>query len=182
MLCNCRASLGARQEIADYRSDLVRVRLEGEVAGVEEAHVSVWNVTLERLGALRQEKRIVFAPGCQKRRLVLAKIELEFGIQRDVALVVTEEVELHFICTGTSQIEIVEILTIRRHRRLIENAMRILPARCIRSKEGAERLSVRLRRVLPVSFDRSPALTETFFVGIAILRDDGRDPVGLAGS
>src|SRR5262249_4501902 len=40
----CRASLGARQEIADCRSDLVTVRLESEVAGVEEAHLSVWNV------------------------------------------------------------------------------------------------------------------------------------------
>src|SRR6476660_2553411 len=29
----CRASLGARQEMADCRSDLVTVRLEGEVAG-----------------------------------------------------------------------------------------------------------------------------------------------------
>src|SRR5215470_19863760 len=79
----CRALLGARQEIADCRSDLVTVCLEGEVAGVEEAHVSVWNVTLERLGARRQEKRVVLAPSCQKRRLVLAKIGLEFGIQRD---------------------------------------------------------------------------------------------------
>src|SRR4029077_21202100 len=96
----CRASLGARQEIADCRSDLVTVRLEGEVAGVEEAHVSVWNVTLERLGARRQEKRVVLAPSCEKRRLVLAKIGLEFGIQRDVALVVAEEVELDFISTG----------------------------------------------------------------------------------
>src|SRR5262249_34980152 len=71
--CNCahrhvlrwlldQVSLGARQEIADCRSDLVTVRLQGEVAGVEEAHVSVWNVTLERLGACRQEERIVLAP------------------------------------------------------------------------------------------------------------------------
>jgi hypothetical protein len=40
-------------------SDLVTVRLEGEVAGVEEAHVSVWDVTLERLGARWQKKRVV---------------------------------------------------------------------------------------------------------------------------
>jgi hypothetical protein len=94
----CRASLGARQKIADCRSDLVTVRLEGEMAGVKEAHVSVWNVTLERLGARRQEKRVVLAPSCQKRRLVLAKVGLEFGIQRDIALVVAEEVELPVPC------------------------------------------------------------------------------------
>jgi hypothetical protein len=44
-------------------------------------------LTLERLGALRQEKRVVLAPSDQKRRLVRAKIGLECGIQRDVALV-----------------------------------------------------------------------------------------------
>jgi hypothetical protein len=131
------------------------------VARAEEAHLSVSNVTLERLGALRKEKRIVLAPRCQKRRLVLAKIGLEFGIQRDVALVVAEEVELHFICTGTSQIEVVEILAIRRHRRLVGYAVRVLPACCLRSEEGAERLSVRLRRVLPVGLNRTPALAES---------------------
>src|SRR5262249_3744105 len=90
-------SLAARQEIADCRSNLVAVCLEGEVAGVEEPHDSVGKVTLERFGARRQEKRVVLAPSCQKRRLVLAKIGLEFGVQRDIALVVGEQVELHFI-------------------------------------------------------------------------------------
>src|SRR5215475_12840629 len=56
----CRASLGARQEIANCRSNLLTVCLEGEVAGFEEAHVSIWNVTPERFGARRQEERIVF--------------------------------------------------------------------------------------------------------------------------
>src|SRR6266567_205041 len=114
-----RASLGARQEIADCHSDLVTVRLEGEMAGVEEADVSVWNVTLERLGARRQEKRVVLAPSCQKRRLMLAKIGLEFGIERDVALVVPEQVELHFISARSCEIEVVEVLTVRRHHCLV---------------------------------------------------------------
>src|SRR4029450_9025527 len=80
----------------------------GRSGGVEEAHVSVWNVTLERLCARRQEKRVVLAPSCQERRLVRAKIGLEFGIQRDVALVVAEQVELHFISARSSEIEVVE--------------------------------------------------------------------------
>src|SRR5262249_32920308 len=84
------ALLGARQEIADCGGDLVTVRFESDVAGVEEEHFSVRNVPFERLGARRQEKRVVLAPSCQKRRLVLAKIGLEFGIQRDVALVVAK--------------------------------------------------------------------------------------------
>src|SRR5262245_57225868 len=38
---NVERHCGARQEIADCRSDLVTVRLEREVAGVEEAHICV---------------------------------------------------------------------------------------------------------------------------------------------
>jgi hypothetical protein len=63
-IIECRASFGASQEIADGRGYLVAVGLEGEVAGVEEAYVCIWNVALERLGALWQEKRVVLAPSC----------------------------------------------------------------------------------------------------------------------
>jgi hypothetical protein len=58
--------------------------------------------------------------------------------------------------------------------------MRVLPVGCLGSEEGAERLSVRLRRILPIGPDWIPALAKTFLVGVAILRDDGRDPLGVA--
>jgi hypothetical protein len=48
-------------------------------------------------------------------------------------LVVAEEVELNFIGTGTRQIEVVEILTIWRHHRLVGYAVSVLPAGCLRS-------------------------------------------------
>src|SRR5262249_16223963 len=127
----CRASLEARQEIANCLSDLVTVRLEGEVAGVEEAHVSAWNVTLERLGTRRQEKRIVLAPSRQKWRPMLAKIGLEFGIQRDVAPVVAEEVELHFISARSCEIKVVERIPVRRNRGRVGDAVGVLPDRCL---------------------------------------------------
>src|SRR5258708_27274033 len=155
---------------------------QGKVAGVQEAANRTRIVALERLGAWRHKERIVLAPYRQKRRLVSPEVFLERRIQCDVALVIAEEIELHFIRTGTGQIEVVEVLTIRRHDRLVRYAVRVLPAGCLRSEEGAERLSVRLRRVLPIRPDRSPALAETFLVGIAVLRDDGGDPLGAADS
>src|SRR5262249_35155807 len=129
----------ARQEIADCRGDLVTVRLEGEVAGVEKAHVSLRNVTLERLGAGRQEKRVVLAPSCQERRLVLAKVGLKFGIERDVALVVAEEVELHVIGARSCEIEVVERIPVRRNRGRVGDAVGVLPDRCLGRKKGAQR-------------------------------------------
>ena len=33
---------------------------------------------------------------------------------------------------------------------------------------------------MPVSSDRSPALAKTFLIGVAVLRDNSRDPLGVA--
>src|SRR5271156_5324976 len=83
------------EEFADGRGDLRGVRLQREMAGIEEADDRVRNVALERLGARRQEERIILAPHRQEARLVGAEIFLEDRVERDVALVVAEEVELH---------------------------------------------------------------------------------------
>src|SRR5262245_14166262 len=99
------------------------MRFQREVTGIEEAHISVGHVPFECLGTGWQEEGIVLAPSCQKRRLVLAKIGLEFGIQRDVALVVAEEVELHFISARSCEIEVVERIPIRRNRGRVGGAV-----------------------------------------------------------
>src|SRR5262245_14653082 len=103
-----RASLRARQEIAYRRSDLVTVRLERKVTGIKQAHICVRYVAFECLRTSRQEERIVLAPHGQKRRLVFAEVALEFGIQRDVALVVAKQVKLHVVGARSCEIEIIE--------------------------------------------------------------------------
>ena len=65
------------QEIADGLRDFGAVRLQREVAGVEEADLCLWNVALKRFGARRKEERIVLAPHRQKRRLVRPEVVLE---------------------------------------------------------------------------------------------------------
>src|SRR5215831_5849305 len=125
------------------------------MAGVEEADDSPRNIALERLGTGRQKKRIILAPGGQKRRLMLAEIFLECRIQRDVALVVAEQIKLDFISARTSQIIIVEVLTVRRDDGRVGYAVRILPARCFRREEGAERVAIGRRGVLPIKIGRA---------------------------
>src|SRR6266481_6676310 len=104
------------------------MRFEREVAGIEEANYGPGIVTLERLGTSGHKERVVLAPHRQERRLVGSEVFLERRIQRYIALVVAEEVELYFIGAGAGQIEVVEVLAIRRHHRLVDNAVRILPA------------------------------------------------------
>src|SRR6185436_19940268 len=65
-----------RAEVADCRRDLARMRLQREVARLEEADHCTWNVALERLGARRQEERIVLAPHREERRPPRAEVFL----------------------------------------------------------------------------------------------------------
>jgi len=82
------------QEVADGGRDLRGMGLQREVAGVEEAHDRVRHVAPEGLSARRQKKRIVLSPHRQEARFVGPEIALESRVERDVALVVSEQVEL----------------------------------------------------------------------------------------
>src|SRR5262249_54070076 len=102
------------EEVADNRGDLARMRFQGKLPGIEKVDGRVGNVAFERFRSGWQEEGIVLAPHCEEWRLVRAEVVLEGRIERDIALVVAEEVELDLICARTSEIEIVEGLTIRR--------------------------------------------------------------------
>src|ERR1700679_1508466 len=108
-----------------------------KMAGIEEAHGGARDVALERFGARRQEERIVLAPHREEGRLVFAEIRLEGRVKRDVALVVAHQIQLYFIRTGAREIEVVEAIAVGRYRRLIRDAVGILPARRFRREEGA---------------------------------------------
>ena len=65
------------QELADDFRDFGAVRLQREVAGLEEVDLCLRNVALKRFSARREEERIVLAPHRQKRRLVCPEVLLE---------------------------------------------------------------------------------------------------------
>src|SRR5262249_14814763 len=129
-------------EVANSPRDVFAVRLQREVTGVEETNHRLRDIALERLGSGRKEERVVLAPHSQQRWLVRPEVFLERWVERDIALIVAEEVELHFIRAGTSQIKVVEVLTVRRHDRLIGNAVRVLPAGRLWREESAECVAV----------------------------------------
>src|SRR5262245_65596331 len=101
-------------EVADGRRDFPRMRLQREVTRLEEADHRTWNVALERLGARRQEERIVLAPRRKERRPPRAEVFLELRVQRDVAGVVEEQVELDLIVAGPSEQRRVERVALGR--------------------------------------------------------------------
>src|SRR5476649_3086442 len=87
----------SRKEFTDCRGDLLRMRFQREVTGIVEANIGVGDVPLERLCARRKEERIVLSPHRQKARLVLAEVRLKRWVKRNVALVITEQVQLDLI-------------------------------------------------------------------------------------
>src|SRR5882762_10441718 len=126
------------------------MRFEREVTGVEKADDRSRNVALECLRAGRQEERIVLAPHGEERWLVSAEVGLESRVERDVALVVAEQVQLHFIGTRARQIEVVQRPAIGGNHRRVGHAMGVLPTRRCGSEKTAESLSIRWRGVLPI--------------------------------
>ena len=65
------------EEDADRNRDLLDMRFQGEMAGVEEADDRTGHVPRERLGTGRQEERIVLAPNREEGWLVRSEIVLE---------------------------------------------------------------------------------------------------------
>jgi hypothetical protein len=132
------------EEVADRRRNLFGMRFQREMAGIEEANDRTGNVAFERLRSGRQEERIVLAPYREKRRPVGAKVVLKDRIERDVALVVAEQIQLNVVGAGTRQIEIVERLAIRGNRRVIDDTVGVLPPRGLGREEGAKRFAIGL--------------------------------------
>src|SRR5215472_14563768 len=138
------------------------------MASVEEPYLSVAVVALERLGTRGQEKRVVLAPHREQRRPVRAEVVVELRIQRDIAGVVEEQVELDLVVTGPSEQRRVERIALGRDQRLVVHAMHVLPLGRLGRQELAKRRAVGGRGLLPVALEGVPALAQPIFISYAV--------------
>src|SRR5258705_168571 len=153
---------------------------EREVAGIEEMNYGTRNIALESLSALRQKKGIVLSPQSQEAWLVSSEVVLERRVERDIAFVVAEQVQLNLVGAGAGQVEVVERIAIWRNRCHVRYTVRVLPARRPGSEEAAKRLSVGRRRLLPIGANGVPAATPPFLIGVAVLGDDCGEAIRMA--
>jgi hypothetical protein len=77
------------KELVDRCGNLIRMRLEREVAGVEQGHSCVRIIGAVGLSTWWQKEGIVLAPDGEQRRFALAEVALELRIEYDVRRVVT---------------------------------------------------------------------------------------------
>src|SRR5690242_19134738 len=93
----------ASEKVADDRGDLGRMAFQREVAGLEQVNLGIRIVALVGVRAGGQEKWIVLAPDREKRRPAGADVVLEFGIERDIALIIAEQIELDLVVAGAGE-------------------------------------------------------------------------------
>src|SRR3954471_47365 len=83
------------EEIADGAGNFMQMRLKREVARVVEMHLRAGHIAPEGFCTRRDEGLIVLAPNGKYGRLRGAEIFLDFGIERDIAGIVHQQIELN---------------------------------------------------------------------------------------
>src|SRR5262245_8087468 len=168
------------EEVADRPGDLHGMCFQRKMARVEEVDDGARNVAPERLRARRQEERVVLAPHREQGRPVRTEVLVELRVQRNIAGVVEEQIELDLVVAGPSEQRRVERIALGRDQRRVLDAVHVLPPGRLWREEVAERGAVVWRRFLPVALDRVPAPAQPHLVGVAVLGDDRRDPLRVA--
>src|SRR5690348_816541 len=108
-----------------------------EVTGVVEVYFGVRVVPLKRLSPGRQKERVVLTPDRQQWWPFCTEVLLELRVERDVACIVQEQVELDLIVAGPGQQRGVKLVGFRRHQRLVLNAIKVLGLGGLRSEKVA---------------------------------------------
>src|SRR5271165_3133894 len=103
----------------DPRSNLGGVRLQSEVACIEEMNLSLGNVALVGLRARRKKERVIFAPNRQQGRFVRAEEILELRIESDIRLVIAEQIELNASITWFRKVDLIQRVAFGRNQRLV---------------------------------------------------------------
>ena len=65
------------------------------------------------------------------------EVILERWVERNVALVIAQQIQLDFVCARTGQIKIIERIAVRRNGGNVRHTVRVLPARRLGREETA---------------------------------------------
>lgn len=158
------------------------MRFQRKVARVEQVDLQILDVLLKRLGAGLREDRIVLAPHGQHGRLSPAEVRVELRVQRKIALVVLEQVQLDVLVARSIHQQLVEVVCLRRDRREaigVGDAGLVLPFRGLEHKKRIAELGSTLRRIVgPEIAKLAPEVPEPLHVCVAVLGDYRGDAVG----
>ncbi|MNX73547.1 hypothetical protein D3C86_1049500 [compost metagenome] len=151
-----------------------------EMAGVQQFHDGIRIVAPKGLRSGRNENGIILPPDRQRRQPGAAEERLELRIQRQIVGIVQEQVQLDVLVARTLKQGRVQRVALRRHAVRVGDALHILPLRALQVQHAVvNRLPVHRRGIRPVRADRRPRVSQPFEIGIAVLRHQTGDTVGM---
>ena len=109
-----------------------------KMPGVEQVELQRLQIPLVRLGPGGREDRIVLSPRDQHRRLVLPEILLPRRVQRRVAAIAQEQVELDLVVAFAVKQELVVGRAVRADELGVFHAGCILPLGCVVSQKASQ--------------------------------------------
>ena len=122
------------EKLSDQLRDRLAVFLEGEVTGVQQVELEVFEVVFVGVGALGWENRVVLAPDHKGRGLVDTEVLLPRRVQRRVATVVVEQGELNLLIAGSVEQWLDVPPIVRANGFKVADAVGVLPLRRVQGQ------------------------------------------------
>ena len=109
-----------------------------------------------RMRAIGREDLVVCAPNDQRRRLPFAEERLELWIERNIATIIVEQVELYFLVAGTIKQSLIVAPIVWIDPGHVLHTVRVLEFGGGRCHKERQRLTISIRPIGPVGLDRIP--------------------------
>src|ERR1700733_3923081 len=142
------------------------------MTGIEKLYRGVWIVPTESLGPRRNEIKIASAPNGEQRRSRRTEIILERRVESHVVGIVEKQVELDVRVAGTRHQRGVERVALGRDHFRVRDSHGVFALDPFGIQPFAYRFAILSRGVFPITANGRPGRAESFFVGVAVLRDD----------
>src|SRR5574344_80414 len=161
-----------------HQSYLLVMGFKSKMTTVDEMYLRVRQITSKCQCASRYKRRIILTPYGKQWRLIFTKIGLKFRIHFYIVLIVENKVTLYFVFSRSLHVRNIKCITIGTYfTRLCTTS--ILSNDGSWSEGTLVLLTKLLCRMCPIFCASVPFLSKSFFIYIAILRNDSRDAFGM---
>src|SRR5260221_7690383 len=120
-------------------ADRLSILLERKVTGIQQMHLAVWQIVLERLCTAGSKDRIILAPHSQQRRLVLPEVLMPLRIERRIGAIVLEKGQLDLSIAWTIQSQLIKRPGIGTDLVFLAHPMGILPDCFLSCEQASDR-------------------------------------------
>ena len=168
------------KQLLDPRCNRLRIRIIQKVPSINNTHIRVRQISLERLGSWRDEEGITLAPDRHEFGLMFSEVSLPLRIGFDVGLVVLQQmVELDLERAFARHVVDVEVGAVGGYARSGLDSKFICAGETFGGENVLEGVSVCWGGIGPECTDTAKGWGQTLVVRAARLREDTGDAFGV---